>query len=550
MFRRSASVLTKVMIILLFGAAALLGTPTTAGAAPDDAPSTLLPPGVTAVLGDPVSGRTFVSSRESGVVTALDAGGEVVGTLSMPFPSAMAVHDERLYVVAGNAGTINVFTTDTLTLVKTLQPAIKELSTLAWAGGALWTSTACNTSSVCLAKVDPVKATRKVYAPIAGLTHAPRLLASPTDPNALFAWDDFTSPASLFHLDVGSRLPVVQATAQERGSMVTPAFTPDGMRVLYAAAGEMHELDFSTLQPTGRTFFGSGWFGVQPQSGRLAVVSEYLYAFEPDTYAPSWFSDLQNHNLAWIAVVWPLGETRVQVIATDWAAGETRLYMVSRVEPTIESTTTVLSGPGGATGEVRSGHGAVLRIRADVTSDASGSRPTSGTITFSEGSTTLGTAEIADGVAAITVDGLAPGPHQFTASYGGNQTFSPSTSSPLTVQVVDAATTTSLTTSHPTSLPTDDIDFEAIVTAPSGSLWPTGVVTFYDGDEAIATITLSFAGGTTARARFSTWEPTLEPGTHRFTAVYSGDRWFSPSQSAPVDHTVLVATPLVTTPPL
>jgi hypothetical protein len=53
--------------------------------------------------------------------------------------------------------------------------------------------------------------------------------------------------------------------------------------------------------------------------------------------------------------------------------------------------------------------------------------------------------------------------------------------------------------------------------------------------------------GNSARARFSTWEPTLVPGTHRFTAVYSGDQWFSPSQSAPLDHSVLVASaPVIT----
>ncbi|MDQ1375187.1 MAG: hypothetical protein QOJ09_2525 [Actinomycetota bacterium] len=540
-----ASIVAKIMVTLMLGAAALLATPAGAGAASDDPPSTLLPPGASAVLGDPVSGRTFVASRESDVVTALDAGGAVVATVTVQDPSSIALHDGSLYVIASATGTISVFTTDALVLVKTLQPSISHPSTLAWAGGALWTSTACNPSYVCLAKVNPVKGTTTVYKPIAGLTYVPRLLASPTDPNALFAWDDFVSPATLVRLDVSSRTPAVRATAQQAGSLMTPAFTPDGTRVLFSAAGEMHELSFATLQSTGRTFWSSGWFGIQPGTGRLAVASDRLWAFEPNAFVPSWNHELED-GLIRVAVVWPAGDSRVQLVTIDGTTGQTRVQILSEPPP-IEPTTTVLHGPGGTTGEVTISYGTSLTIQAQVASDTSGTRPTEGTITFTEGSTTLGTADIVDGGASFTVDGLLPGSHAFTASYAGSRTLSPSTSAPLNVRVIDAATTTSLTTSHPTSLPMDNIDFEATVTGPSWALRPTGVVTFYDGDKQIGSATLSIVSGNSARARFSTWEPTLVPGTHRFTAVYSGDQWFSPSQSAPLDHSVLVASaPVIT----
>jgi len=73
-----------------------------------------------------------------------------------------------------------------------------------------------------------------------------------------------------------------------------------------------------------------------------------------------------------------------------------------------------------------------------------GSAPT-GSVTFMEGTTVLGTAPlaVADGSqkASLTVDGWHGGNHTVTAVYGGDTSFSGSTSEPYTVTVNRAAST-------------------------------------------------------------------------------------------------------------
>ena len=77
-----------------------------------------------------------------------------------------------------------------------------------------------------------------------------------------------------------------------------------------------------------------------------------------------------------------------------------------------------------------------------VVSPVSTGAPT-GTVTFTEGSTTLGTATIATvggrQEASITVTGLTTGAHEVVATYSGSATFASSTSAPFVQQVDRAA---------------------------------------------------------------------------------------------------------------
>ena len=81
-----------------------------------------------------------------------------------------------------------------------------------------------------------------------------------------------------------------------------------------------------------------------------------------------------------------------------------------------------------------SGVGQAVTFSAAVTSG--GGAPT-GTVTFKEGTSTLGTGTLANGVAQWTTTGLGVGSHSVTAQYGGDANFNASTSSVL-VQVVTA----------------------------------------------------------------------------------------------------------------
>ena len=96
--------------------------------------------------------------------------------------------------------------------------------------------------------------------------------------------------------------------------------------------------------------------------------------------------------------------------------------------------------------------GQSVTLSATVTSPQGGT-PT-GTITFMDGQTVLGTAAVNGmGSATFTVTTLTAGSHSITAIYGGNSTFAASTSSVLTQTVQLAQTFTSLASSLNPSAP-------------------------------------------------------------------------------------------------
>ena len=75
-----------------------------------------------------------------------------------------------------------------------------------------------------------------------------------------------------------------------------------------------------------------------------------------------------------------------------------------------------------------------VQLCATVAGVAGTLTPT-GTVTFKEGSTTLGSASLSGGKACVNLTTLAVGTHSITASYGGDTTFGASTSAPQTVTV-------------------------------------------------------------------------------------------------------------------
>jgi hypothetical protein len=60
-----------------------------------------------------------------------------------------------------------------------------------------------------------------------------------------------------------------------------------------------------------------------------------------------------------------------------------------------------------------------------------------GTVAFNNGPTLLGTAQLSNGTATLTTSALASGSYSVTASYGGDTNSGSSSSSPVTLMVVD-----------------------------------------------------------------------------------------------------------------
>jgi hypothetical protein len=162
--------------------------------------------------------------------------------------------------------------------------------------------------------------------------------------------------------------------------------------------------------------------------------------------------------------------------------------------------------------------GQAVTFTATVT-PASGSGTPTGTVTFKDGTTTLGTVPLSGTTAVLATSSLAVGSHSITATYSGDATFAPSTS-PVLTQVVKevsaTATTTTLASSVNPSTFGQSVTFTATVVANNGSGTPTGTVTFMEGPTTLGTGTLS--GG---QATFTT--SSLVAGNHTVTAIYGGD---------------------------
>ena len=175
--------------------------------------------------------------------------------------------------------------------------------------------------------------------------------------------------------------------------------------------------------------------------------------------------------------------------------------------------------------------GQSVTFTATVTLQANSNTPT-GTVTFLDGSTTLGTAALnSSAVATFSTSILAVGSHSIVASYAGDSQDGASVSVAVTVAVTGAQTglvptTTTLTSSADALLPADSVTFTAVVAPQSGTNVATGTVTFYDGSNSIGVAQLNASGGATLNLT------SLPLGAHSITATYSGDANNSPSTSA------------------
>src|SRR5581483_3433104 len=158
-----------------------------------------------------------------------------------------------------------------------------------------------------------------------------------------------------------------------------------------------------------------------------------------------------------------------------------------------------------------------------------------GTVTFFDGSTILGTGTLdGTGQATFTTGSLAVGAHSITASYGGDGNYLSSTSSPLTQTVNKANTATAnvISSANP-SVFGQAVTFSTTVTAVApGAGIPTGSVTFRDGATTIGTAALNASG----QASFTT--NALVVGSHSISASFSGDANFNASTSGITTQTV------------
>ncbi len=153
-----------------------------------------------------------------------------------------------------------------------------------------------------------------------------------------------------------------------------------------------------------------------------------------------------------------------------------------------------------------------------------------GTITFKDSLTTLGTATLAGGVAEIFKHDWYTGNHtSITATYSGDACFTTKTSTAYSLLVSRALSNVSLVSDTNPSAFSDMVTLYASV-HPIGA---TGRVGFYSDSNLVGTAAVNSLNGLAILK-----VDNLLPGNHTLTAGYPGDSHVAPGASGPYDQVV------------
>ena len=163
-----------------------------------------------------------------------------------------------------------------------------------------------------------------------------------------------------------------------------------------------------------------------------------------------------------------------------------------------------------------------ISVTFTATVTGTGGTPT-GTLTFTDGGVSMGTAALIGGTASFTTTATAlpAGTDTITAVYAGDANFLTGTSSPVVQTVAQAGLTTTVTNPSNPSVFGQTVTFTATVTSSTLGT-PTGIVTFSDGGTSIGTSSLA-SGKATLPVAYAGL------GTHTITATYAGDTNFTAS---------------------
>lgn len=196
--------------------------------------------------------------------------------------------------------------------------------------------------------------------------------------------------------------------------------------------------------------------------------------------------------------------------------GEFTVVQVATGEPATPTTTTLAVTGGKKAGQELTLTATVLPAEA------------TGTVTFLDGQTPIGSSAVTAGKATVKVK-LGAGSHSLTASFAptAGSGFAPSTSAAVPVEIAKSTSSTTFTLSKSSAQYGQTTKATIVVTGATAP--PTGTVEIKDGGVTVATGTLTVTG---LRGVAELVVPgTLSAGNHRLVAVYSGNADVSGSQA-------------------
>jgi hypothetical protein len=218
---------------------------------------------------------------------------------------------------------------------------------------------------------------------------------------------------------------------------------------------------------------------------------------------------------------------------SKFAASTGSVVVTVAASPAVTTTVVVASPPTFA-------QNAATQITAMVKL-ATGSTLPAGTVSFAIGNTSLGSATLsvsagmASGSISVAGSKLSLGSNTITASYAGSGSFAASTASVLVVVTAPTvATTTAVTASTASFLQSALTQLTVTVKAATGSVAPTGTVTFSLGPASapglvsLGTATLTGSGGVST-ATLTVKGSSLAVGSDVIAATYAGAGSFAGS---------------------
>jgi hypothetical protein len=174
-------------------------------------------------------------------------------------------------------------------------------------------------------------------------------------------------------------------------------------------------------------------------------------------------------------------------------------------------------------------YGQSVNLSSHVATTSGTGNLTDGSVTFSEGGTTFGTAAVdASGNASLDTTTIPVGAHSIVATFSGDDEYNGTASAPSSLTVAKSDTTSVLTGDVPTAVSGQSLNFSVAVAAVApGAGVPTGTAQLVvDGSNVGSAVTL--VGGV---ANFDAVSSLLT-GSHTVAVNYSGDANYKASSDS------------------
>jgi hypothetical protein len=265
------------------------------------------------------------------------------------------------------------------------------------------------------------------------------------------------------------------------------------------------------LAMSRNTLYAGGYFTTAG-----GVPANYIASWDGSTWSP--LGSGMNNNVIALAVS---GSALYAGGIFTTAGGKVSAYLAQATVSSVTATTTTLRSSANP-----SAYGDSVMLTATVDQAAA-----TGTVTFKEGATTLGTGSLSGGIATYSTTSFSVGSHSLTAKYEGDANYAASTSSTLTQTVTKVGQSITVSTPAPANA-TYGVTFTVAAHATSGL-----VVTYSSGSPTVCTNT---------GADF-----TMISGSGSCKIQYdqAGNDTFSPAPQVVETTAAQKATPTITTPP-